>query len=71
MLTAIIRQSRPTPIVLTFLNNYEGQILPRHIFSVGEISQHPCNDLPIGTGPLRFKEWRYEQFVQLERNSDC
>lgn len=45
-------------------------IIPRHIFSTGDLNTHPANRHPIGTGPYRFKEWKTDRYILLEANPD-
>lgn len=45
-------------------------ILPKHIFSGGDINSHPANRRPIGTGPYRFKEWKADEKIVLTANED-
>ncbi|MDD5687617.1 MAG: peptide-binding protein [Elusimicrobia bacterium] len=50
-------------------------IIPKHIFSAknGEsvdFNTHPANRKPIGTGPYKFVEWKTDEKIVLEANSD-
>lgn len=68
--TAILRLSRPAPVVLNTLNAVEAQIIPRHLYEGTDVRTNPHNAKPIGTGPFRFKDWKKGQYVELERNPD-
>jgi len=45
-------------------------IIPRHIYEGTEFRTNPANNTPVGTGPMKFKEWRSGSFVHLVRNED-
>ncbi|MFH0948108.1 MAG: peptide-binding protein [Elusimicrobiota bacterium] len=49
-------------------------IIPKHIFSAingnNDFNTHPANRKPIGTGPFRFVEWKTDEKIVLEANSD-
>lgn len=45
-------------------------IVPRHIYEGTDFRSNPMNTTPIGTGPMKFKEWRSGSFVHLVRNDD-
>ncbi len=68
--TAILRLSRPSPVILNSLNAVEAQILPRHLYEGTDVRTNPYNAKPVGTGAFRFKEWKKGQYVELERNPD-
>ena len=68
--TAVLRLDRPTPYLLSFMNVYGAQVLPRHRYEGTDLLQNPLNRAPIGTGPFRFKEWVRGSHIALERNPD-
>ncbi|WP_183027915.1 ABC transporter substrate-binding protein [Variovorax sp. UMC13] len=68
--TAILRLSRPTPYLLSFLNTYGAQVVPKHLYEGTDLLKNPANVAPIGTGPFRFKEWVRGSHIALERNPD-
>ncbi len=48
-------------------------IVAKHVFggATGKaFNEHPANKKPIGTGPYRFKEWKTDEKIVLEANSD-
>jgi len=68
--TAIFRLSNPAPYLLKALSAADSPILPQHIFSQGDIRNHPNANRPIGTGPFKMVEWRRGEFIRLDRNND-
>jgi peptide/nickel transport system substrate-binding protein len=46
----------------------DARIIPKHIYSGGDIRNHPANFKPIGSGPFRFVEWVKGSHVIVERN---
>jgi peptide/nickel transport system substrate-binding protein len=68
--TVVFRLNRPAPYMMAALSGYESPILPKHIFSQGDIRTHQNANRPIGTGPFKFVEWRRGEFVRLDRNAD-
>lgn len=69
-LTVTLRLRQPSPVILSALNAYEAQILPRHIYAGGDALANPANLKPVGTGPFRFREWVRGEHIILERNPD-
>jgi len=45
-------------------------MIPKHIYDGTDYRANPMNNTPIGTGPMKFKEWRRGSFVHLVRNED-
>lgn len=44
-------------------------MIPKHIYDgAGDYRANPANSTPIGTGTMKFKEWRKGSFVHLARN---
>ena len=68
--TAILKLAHPSPVVFSFLNSYEAQIIPKHVYGTGDILQNPKLSAPVGTGPFVFKEWKKGQYVEMTRNPD-
>jgi peptide/nickel transport system substrate-binding protein len=69
-LTAVFKLSEPAPYMLAALSGYESPILPKHVFGIGDIANHPNANRPIGTGPFKFVEWQKGQYMRFDRNSD-
>jgi len=69
-LTAIFRLSDPAPYLIMALSAADSPILPQHIFSQGDLQNHPNANLPIGTGPFKLVEWRRGSLIRLDRNAD-
>lgn len=68
--TAIIKLSRPSPIVLFALNGTSSTVLPRHLYEGTDLFANPHNVAPVGTGPFRLKKWAHGDYIELERNPD-
>ena len=50
-----------------------GHIAPKHILeevSDGKMVRADFNRNPVGNGPFRFKEWKAQQYIELEANQD-
>ena len=43
-------------------------MIPKHVYDGTDYRANPANATPIGTGPMKFKEWRKGSYVQLVRN---
>jgi len=69
-LTAVFELSEPAPYMLMALSSYESPILPKHIYGVGNITNHPRANTPVGTGPFKFVEWQRGQIIRLDKNKD-
>ena len=68
--TAVLKLSRPAPVILNALSPSESQLLPRHLYEGTDVRTNPWNNKPIGTGAFRFKEWKRGEFIELVRNPD-
>jgi peptide/nickel transport system substrate-binding protein len=67
-LTAVIVLSKPAPYLISALAAGEAPIVPKHVYQNTDISAHPNNAHPIGTGPFVFREWIKGSHVILDRN---
>jgi peptide/nickel transport system substrate-binding protein len=45
-------------------------MIPKHIYDGTDYRANPANNTPIGTGPMKFKEWRKGSYIHLVRNED-
>jgi len=43
-------------------------MVPKHIYENTDFLTNPANNTPIGTGPLKFKQWVKGSYIQLEAN---
>ena len=43
-------------------------IVPKHIYAGTDYRANPMNNTPIGTGPMKFVEWKKGSYVKLARN---
>ena len=68
--TVVFKLTNAAPYMLSALSGYESPILPKHIFSQGDIRTHANANQPIGTGPFKFVEWRRGELVRLDKNPD-
>ncbi|MBM4333670.1 MAG: ABC transporter substrate-binding protein [Deltaproteobacteria bacterium] len=68
--TAIFKLPHPFPAYLAANHPYFFPILPKDIYSEGEIRRHPANVKPIGSGPFKFVEWKKGQYLILDRYQD-
>lgn len=46
------------------------EIIPKHIYGVGDINKNPLNRAPIGSGPYKFSKWSTGQSIELLRFED-
>jgi peptide/nickel transport system substrate-binding protein len=45
-------------------------MIPKHIYEGTDFRANPANSTPVGTGPMKFGEWRKGSFVKLVRNEE-
>lgn len=45
-------------------------VVPKHIYGVGDINNHPNARSPIGSGPYKFDKWDTNQQITFVRNPD-
>lgn len=57
------------PITLAFEAGMS-PIVPKHIYDGTDYRTNPMNNTPIGTGPMKFEEWRSGSYVHLVKNED-
>jgi peptide/nickel transport system substrate-binding protein len=65
--TAVIKLAHPYPAFLAATHPFLLPIIPKHIYSEGEIRKNPANLKPIGSGPFKFVEWKKGQHLILHR----
>ncbi|NJO39044.1 MAG: hypothetical protein HC871_17390, partial [Rhizobiales bacterium] len=63
--TAVFKLANAAPYMLSALSGYESPMLPKHVFSQGDIRTHANANQPIGSGPFKFVEWRRGELVRL------
>jgi peptide/nickel transport system substrate-binding protein len=68
--TVVIKMKRPNAPFLRLLTVFDSPIVPRHVYQGEDVTRHPRNNDPVGTGPFRFREWVRGDRVVLERNPD-
>jgi peptide/nickel transport system substrate-binding protein len=69
--TAIIRLSQPHPAILLAMSPALLPILPKHVYGDGQdLSTHPANWAPIGSGPFEFVEYLPGESIVFERFDD-
>jgi ABC-type transport system substrate-binding protein len=68
-LTVVVRYKKPfSPALLSWMT----AILPEHLLGKLDPAKWPeaYNRKPIGTGPFKFGEWKTNEFIRLQKNSD-
>ena len=68
--TVVLNLDKPAPYMMMAFSGYETPILPKHIFSKGDLRAHANANKPIGSGPFKFVEWRKGSFIRLDKNKD-
>jgi peptide/nickel transport system substrate-binding protein len=68
--TVVITMKRPYAPFLRLLTVFDNPILPRHLYQGEDVTRHPGNNEPVGTGPFKFREWVRGDRIVLERNPD-
>ena len=59
-----------SPTFFAFLDE-SGFIIPKHIYSTSEdLTMHPSNSSPIGSGPFTFQEWKKSDHITLVKNKN-
>ena len=65
-----IRFPSPSVTFFPFLDE-TGFIIPKHIYSTSEdLTLHPSNSKPIGSGPFMFQEWKKGDHITLVKNKN-
>lgn len=57
------------PLLLMFENG-SMPMVPKHIYDGTDFAKNPMNNTPVGTGPMKFKEWVAGSHIELVRNPD-
>lgn len=66
--TVAFRFKEPYAPFLALVDVVNAPILPRHVYAEGELTKHPANSGPVGSGPFKFKEWVRGDHITLVRN---
>ncbi|MFN8637118.1 MAG: ABC transporter substrate-binding protein [Chloroflexota bacterium] len=67
-LTVVFTTKQPDPLLPSRLAFYGGQIIPKAYFE--KVGADEFNMKPIGSGPVRFKEWVKDDRLVLEANKE-
>ena len=69
-LTTVIRLSQPHPAILLAMSPALLPVLPKHIYGNGQdLTTHPANISPIGSGPFKFRNYVPGKHIVLDRNA--
>ncbi len=66
--TVVFEFKRPYAAFLQLIDVSNAPVMPRHIFEGTDPLTNPHNTSPVGSGPLRFQEWRKGDHITLVRN---
>jgi peptide/nickel transport system substrate-binding protein len=69
-LTVRITTKQPFGPLLLMFEPGTTAMVPKHIYDGTDYRTNPINNTPIGTGPMKFKEWKRGSYVHLVRNED-
>lgn len=67
-LTVEFKLKQPFSPFLGIFENGTMPMMPKHIYEGTDFLNNPANATPIGTGPLKFKEWAKGSYIQLVAN---
>ena len=66
--TVVIKLSQPHPALLLSMSPALMPILPKHVYGDGQdVTSHPANLKPIGSGPYKFVEYKQGEHVTLDK----
>jgi peptide/nickel transport system substrate-binding protein len=66
--TVVLNLSKPHPAIMIAMSGQLGAVIPKHIYSEGNIRKNPRNSNNIvGSGPFRLKEFKPGEHLILER----
>ena len=66
--TVVLNLSRPHPAIMIAMSGQLGAVIPKHIYSEGNIRKNPRNSNDIvGSGPFKLKEFKPGEYIILER----
>ncbi len=68
--TVRIVLKQPFGPILSMFEPGSATMVPKHIYEGTDYRTNPMNNTPIGTGPMKLKEWRRGSFIHLVRNED-
>lgn len=68
--TVRIVLKQPFGPILSIFEPGSATMVPKHIYEGTDFRTNPMNNTPIGTGPMKLKEWRRGAFIHLVRNED-
>ncbi len=66
--TVVFEFKRPYAAFLQLIDVSNAPVMPRHVFEGTDPLTNPHNTSPVGSGPLRFQEWRKGDHITLVRN---
>ena len=69
-LTVEFKLKQPFGPFLGIFENGTMPMVPKHIYEGTDFLTNPANATPIGTGPLKFKEWAKGSYIHLVANEN-
>jgi len=66
--SVVLRLQKPYAPFLSQMTVFDAPVLPRHLYESSNIATNPANQMPVGTGPFKFAEWKRGASIRLVRN---
>jgi peptide/nickel transport system substrate-binding protein len=67
--TVVFEFSEPMPAAPVFgVLSGLAPVAPKHVYGSGDIRRNPAINVPVGSGPFKFKEWDRGNYVIVEKN---
>lgn len=66
--TVKITLKQPFGPILSIFEPGTATMVPKHLYEGTDYRANPNNNTPIGTGPMKFAEWRKGSFIRLVRH---
>ena len=68
--TVRIVLKQPFGPIMSMFEPGSATMVPKHIYEGTDFRTNPMNNTPVGTGPMKLKEWRRGAFIHLVRNEE-
>lgn len=68
--TLVLKLKQPYAPLISAFEVSSAPMMPAHLYKGKDFRNNPANQVPVGTGPFKFGEWKRGQYIKVVRNDE-